>query len=78
MTSPIKMFFPEPAMLGKDMEFQSSAINLTIKRLPVPGGKSGEGVTVVTEAGCDCKSKKIFLGVLARPVDSTGKQLRKK
>lgn len=58
MTSPIKMFFPEPAMLGKDMEFQSSAINLTIKRLPVPGGKSGEGVTVVTEAGRDCKHKK--------------------
>lgn len=58
MTSPIKMFFPEPATLGKDMEFQSSAVNLAIKRLPAPGGKWREGITVVTEAGCDCKPKK--------------------
>lgn len=31
MISPIKMFTPEPAMLGKDMEFQSSAITFTVK-----------------------------------------------
>lgn len=55
MTSPIKMFFP---ILGKDMEFQNSGITLTIKRLPAPGDKLREGVTVVSEAGCDCKSKK--------------------
>lgn len=65
-------------MLGKDTEFQRSAITLTIKRLPAPGGKLREGMTVVTDAGCDCKSKKTFVGVLARPVDSTGRQLRKK
>lgn len=58
MTCPIKIFLPEPAMLGKDMEFQSSAITFTVKRLLASGGKLREGVTVVSEAGYDCKSKK--------------------